>query len=101
MATDKTYIDFVCEQLPSSRPFRYKKMFGEYMIYIDEKPIFTVCDNTLFVKILPEAKDLMSGCAVGTPYPGAKECYIVDVEDRDFLEKTIDLYVTLIKPRKK
>jgi DNA helicase-2/ATP-dependent DNA helicase PcrA len=31
---------------------RYKKMFGEYMVYVNEKPILLVCDNTVFVKIL-------------------------------------------------
>ena len=24
---------------------RYKKMFGEYMVFVDEKPVLLVCDN--------------------------------------------------------
>ncbi|MGN0560765.1 MAG: hypothetical protein ACI4K8_06895 [Candidatus Fimenecus sp.] len=25
-------------------------MFGEYMVYVNDKPILMVCDNTVFVK---------------------------------------------------
>ena len=27
-----------------------RKMFGEYMAYLNEKPVLLVCDNTVFVK---------------------------------------------------
>jgi TfoX/Sxy family transcriptional regulator of competence genes len=30
----------------------YKKMFGEYLIYLNDKPIVMICNNTAFVKIL-------------------------------------------------
>lgn len=48
MATSKEYIEYVCEQMKEWNP-SYKKMFGEYVIYINNKPLFTVCDDTVYV----------------------------------------------------
>lgn len=33
MATSTEYIEFVCDQIIGTGEIRYKKMFGEYMIY--------------------------------------------------------------------
>ena len=52
MATTQEYIEYVCEQIEEFENVRYRKMFGEYMIYVNEKPILLVCDNTVFVKKL-------------------------------------------------
>ena len=54
MATTPEYNEFVCERLEPFGAVRSRKMFGEYMVYLNDKPIITVCDNTVFVKILPE-----------------------------------------------
>lgn len=59
MATSKEYIEFVCEQLAGTENVRYRKMFGEYMVYVNDKPILLVCDNTVMVKKLPEIAELM------------------------------------------
>jgi len=52
MATSENFIKYVCEKLEGIGEIRYRKMFGEYMIYINENPIITVCDDTVFVKKL-------------------------------------------------
>ena len=59
MATSKEYIDFVCEQIEGIGDISTKKMFGEYMVYLCGKPVLTVCDNTVFVKKLPELAALL------------------------------------------
>lgn len=79
-------------------------MFGEYMAYLNGKPILTVCDNTVFVKKLPEIGDIMSGADLGFPYDGAKECYILDIENGELLDRLIPVLekVTPVpKPKKK
>lgn len=49
MATSKEYIEFVREQLHGcGGEIRYRKMFGEYMVYINDKPVLLVCDDTAF-----------------------------------------------------
>ena len=36
MATTVEYIEFVCEQARGAWDVRYKKMFGEYMVYVND-----------------------------------------------------------------
>lgn len=61
MASSREYLDFVLEQLEGISGIDYKKMFGEYLIYINNKPAIMVCDNTPMVKKLPELLELMQG----------------------------------------
>ena len=89
MATTKEYIEFVCEQINNVGEVRYRMMFGEYMVYVNNKPILLVCDNTVFVKKLNGIKDIMSGAMVGFPYDGAKEHYILDIENADLTKEVI------------
>ncbi len=89
MATTQEFIEFVCSQIENNWTIRYKKMFGEYMVYVNEKPILLVCDNTVFVKERDCIKQFESKLDKGIPYTGAKEHYIVDVDDRDLLNTII------------
>ena len=102
MATSFDYIQFVCEQLHTPFSVYYKKMFGEYMIYVNDKPILLVCDNTVYVKKLEVLKDIMNNSACGIPYKGAKEHYILDVEEVELTSKVIELLEknTIQKKRK-
>lgn len=101
MATDLSYIQFVIEQLRGEEA-AYKKMFGEYMVYIEGKPVFTVCDNTVFVKQVKELEELMAEADKGYPYEGAKECYILDIENAELVEKVVAVLKEVIPvPKKK
>ncbi len=93
MATSEEYIDFVCGQLADTDGVRYKKMFGEYMVYVSDRPVLTVCDNTVYVKKLPELSALMQGAPCGFPYDGAREHYILDIENRGLAAQAIDILV--------
>ena len=104
MATSTDYIEFVAERVDKFGAIRTRKMFGEYMVYLNDRPIFTVCDNTVFVKKFPELSEIMNGSACGFPYDGAKESYILDIENDALLEKVVPLLgeiVSLPKPKKK
>ncbi|MEG0275394.1 MAG: TfoX/Sxy family protein [Coprobacillus sp.] len=82
MASDKEYIEYVCDQIKGIGILRYKKMFGEYMIYVNDKPIILVCDNTVYVKMLDCIEALMRNADRGCPYKGAKEHFVLDIDDR-------------------
>lgn len=104
MATSKEYIEFVVEQIPRNWDIRYRKMFGEYMVYANDKPILLVCDNTVFVKKLEVVSVLMQGAECAFPYDGAKEQYILDIENRELVLQTVTILeavVPLPKPKKK
>ena len=89
MSTSADYAAFVCEQISPYGECRSRKMFGEYMVYLNDKPILTVCDNTVFVKKLPQLSDIMKNSDCGFPYDGAKECYILDIENDGLVEEVI------------
>ncbi|GHU60732.1 hypothetical protein FACS1894171_2600 [Clostridia bacterium] len=104
MATTPDYIEFVAERLASTGNVRYRKMFGEYMVYVNEKPLVLVCDDTAFVKMLPCLDALMLDAERGFPYDGAKEHYILDVENADLAGRVVaelDKVTPIPKPRVK
>ena len=53
-------------------------MFGEFALYADGKVVALICDNLLYVKILPASRDLDSLCEKAPPYPGAKPYYLAE-----------------------
>ncbi len=102
MATTQDFIEFVCEQIHGNYNIRYKKMFGEYMVYVNDKPILLVCDNTVFVKKLNEIENLLKNADVGVPYNGAKEHYILDIENNELVSDVIEILERITPlPKKK
>ena len=89
MATSIDYINFVCVQLNGIGEISYKKMFGEYMIYLNQKPVIIVCDNVSFVKKLDVIYEIMKNADVGFPYKNAKEHYILDIDNADFCKNVV------------
>ena len=104
MATTIEYIEYVCEQINGIGEIRYKKMFGEYMVYVNDKPVIIVCDNTAFVKKLLCIEKEMKEAQTGYPYKGAKEHYILDIDNSEFCKSVIteiEKVTPIPKPRKK
>ena len=84
------FIEFVCEVLSPLGEVRSRKMMGDYVIYVNEKCVITACDNNAFVKKLPCIEAMMADAECGSPYPGAKEAYILEFADRNKVLKVID-----------
>lgn len=78
MATERETIDFILSKLRDPQRFSARAMFGEYALYCDGKVVALVCDDRLFVKIVPASQELEPLCEKGEPYPGAKPHYLVD-----------------------
>jgi TfoX/Sxy family transcriptional regulator of competence genes len=89
MASDLSYVQYVIDQIKTDGTITYKKMFGEYLIYLNGKPVVMICDNTAFVKMLPCIKPLMENAETGFPYKGAKEQYIVNVDDGEHINNVV------------
>lgn len=89
MSTRKETIDFIVEKLQTDPPrFSYRAMFGEYALYADKKTVALVCDDLLYVKILPASAQLEDRCEKGEPYPGARPHYVVE---EDMLSNSEDI----------
>jgi len=84
MATTDSFIQYVCEQLKGAGVIRSRKMFGEYMVYVDDLPVVLVCNDIVYVKMHDCIEDLMKDAQTGVPYDGAKSHYILDIDDKDF-----------------
>lgn len=81
MSTTQDLIDFLIDQIDNNWNKRYRKMFGEHMVYINDKPILLVCKNTVYVKELDCSKIYFPENNKGFPYKGAKEHFIIDIEN--------------------
>ena len=91
MATTKDHLDYVLERLPEPEAARCRKMFGEYMVYLNDRPVLLVCDNTVFVKNHPALAHLLAEAPEGLPYPGAKPQKILDVENRALTAQVLEI----------
>ena len=104
MATTLDFVEFICDQIRGSGEVRYRKMFGEYMVYVNDKPILLVCDNTVYVKMHDSISELMTEADEGFPYEGAKLHYILDIDNADFSKQVItalEPHLQVPKPKKK
>ena len=104
MATTREFIEYAASQAEGCGAVRYRKMFGEYMVYVNDKPILLVCDNTVYVKMLPCLGEIMAEAEKGFPYDGAKEHYILDVDNSDLTRAAVmalEAATTVPKPKKK
>lgn len=104
MATTPDFIENLLEQLSDVGELRSRKAFGEYLVYVNDKFILTVCDNIVYVKKLDCLANLMQNAETGSPYAGAKEHYILDLDDLDFAKRIVRLATDatpLPKPKKK
>jgi TfoX/Sxy family transcriptional regulator of competence genes len=89
MASAVEFVDYAVEQIKLDVPITYKKMFGEYLIYANAKPVVSVCDNMAFIKMLDCVKPYLENAEKGYPYPGAKEHYIIDVDNSELLTNVV------------
>ena len=80
MASDVSFVEFVCDQLRDVGEPSFRKMFGEYAIYLDGRVVALVCDDRLFVKQTAGGRALMEDPVELPPYPGAKPHFLI--EDR-------------------
>ena len=104
MATTLDFIQYVCDQINDVGVVRHKKMFGEYMVYVNDKPILLVCDNTVYVKMLPCLDGLLTDAEKGFPYNGAKEHYILDTDNAELFRTAVRILEPVTpfpKPKKK
>ena len=105
MASDLSFVEYVCEQMSAAGSIAFRKMFGEYVIYCEGKVVALVCDNRLFIKPTSAGRDFVGQVVEAPPYPGAKDHFLVgeELEDREWLTNLVRLTeqeLPVPKPRK-
>lgn len=91
MATDASFVDFVCDQIHGAGAITSRKMFGEYALYAGDKVVALLCDNQFFLKPTAAGRTLLPDPKEGFPYPGARPHWLLDeaLEDRDLLSALV------------
>ncbi len=91
MATDPSFVEHVAEQARLGPRLTWRKMFGEYGIYIDGKIVAFACDDSLFVKPAAATEPLVTDLPKRPPYPGAKLYPVADelLDDPDRLRELL------------
>ncbi len=105
MASQQQFVDFIIEQMDMEQ-ITYKKMFGEYGLYLGNKMFALVCDNKLFIKPTSSGKEYIGEVVEAAPYEGAKPCFLIEdkMEDRNWLRKLVEITAQELpepKPKKK
>jgi TfoX/Sxy family transcriptional regulator of competence genes len=103
MSTQSSTIDFILSKLGDYDRFTTRKMFGEYALYVDGKVVALVCDDQLYIKIVPASSALAQMCEQDTPYPGAKPYYLVEEHQLSTITNLSEILVEIAKtlPEKK
>jgi len=102
MASSIDFVNYVIEQINGVGITSCRKMFGEYMVYVNQKPVILICDNTAFVKKLDCVKELLETEETGYPYTGAKEHYILDIDNSEMVKNIVMALEKVIPiPKKK
>lgn len=102
MATDPQFVEYLCEQARLGSALTYKKMFGEYALYLDDKVIALVCDNQLFVKPTVAGRQILGEVAEHPPYPGAKPYFRLgdEIDDDECLRRLFKVTAQALPPPK-
>lgn len=103
MASSKSFLDFILEQLSELDGVEYRAMMGEYIIYVRGRIIGGIYDDRFLVKPTASAKAMMPDSQSQLPYEGAKQMLVVDdVEDKSFLCNLIQaMYEELPEQKRK
>lgn len=93
MSSDESFVKFVSEQIENVGRIRYRKMFGEYAVYCNEKVVALICDNRLFVKPTRSGREFIGDVVEAPPYEGAKPAFLIEdkLDDADWLSELIFL----------
>jgi len=93
MASDLDFVEFVVDQIGNVGVVSFRKMFGEYAIYVDKKVVALICDNQFFVKPTEGGRTFIGQVVEAPPYPGAKNSFLIgnQIEDSDWVGRLIQI----------
>ena len=101
MACSQEFIEFISETLSSLGEVKFRKMMGDYIIYLNGKCVASACDNNMYVKMYPQLDELLKEAEIGKPYEGAKDHYILDETNPALIRKTISLIWNILPDTKR
>jgi TfoX/Sxy family transcriptional regulator of competence genes len=106
MSSDPEFVQHVSDFVREAGEVSYRKMFGEYAVYVGPKVVALVCDNSLFLRPSDAGRALLGSPTEAPPYPGSKPYFLLDehLDNREFLAelfRVTEAALPLPKPKRK
>jgi len=91
MSSEQSFVDYIVDQIENAGTIAYRKMFGEYALYCNNKVVALICNNQLFVKQTAVGRDFIGDVVEAPAYPGAKMSFLIEdkIEDREWISNLI------------
>ncbi|TCD47791.1 TfoX/Sxy family protein [Chlorobium sp. N1] len=91
MGSTLSFVEYASSQMAGAGSVTFRKMFGEYALYLDGKVVALVCDNTLFVKPTDGGRRFAGDADEAPPYPGGRPYLVVGerLEDPEWLAELV------------
>ncbi len=105
MASEQNFMNYVVDQIGAAGQVSWRKMFGEYAVYCNERVVALVCDNQFFLKPTAGTRALLGQVTEAPPYPGAKPYWLLadQLDDRELMVRLVRMTASelpLPKPKK-
>lgn len=78
MATQKEFVEEIVSRLSNAGDMSYKRLFGEYGLYLDGVFIGAICNNQLFFKVTKEGRACLKEEVLAPMYKGAKPSFLIE-----------------------
>ena len=106
MASDLKTVAFIADQSGLGTRLTYKRMFGEYALYLNENVVAFVCDDKLFLKPTDAGRALLGSPTEAPAYPGSKNYFLLEeqLEDPALLRRALEVTESVLplpKPKPK
>ena len=95
MASSKDYLTYVLELLREIKGISYKKMMGEFILYMDDIIFGGIYDNRFLVKKTKSIEQFELKEQI--PYPGGKPMLLVDSENTDEIKDLVNIIVNELR----
>ena len=80
MATQLKTVLYIVDQSGLGTRLSYRRMFGEYALYLNTKVVALVCDDRLFLKPTDEGRILLGNPREVPAYPGSRNYFLLEEE---------------------
>ena len=97
-------VQYIIEQASQAGEVRARKMFGDYCLYCNDKPVGLICDDYLYLKPLKQLDSVLreDDRQMRPPYDGAKPHYVItDVDDADYISLLVKTVVEKLPSKKR
>jgi TfoX/Sxy family transcriptional regulator of competence genes len=91
MASDRSFVEYVVDQLAPDCGATYRQMFGEFAVYSGGKVVALVCDNRVYIKPTAAGRAFIGVVVEAPAYPGAKPGFLIEdrIDDGEWLSELI------------